>query len=149
MDRNYKDNPDMFCYIFGHVVFLDSQAKATDLGKKTYEEYFGVRLRHQDKSIAPYTCCKTCVKSLLEWNNKKEKKMAFGKPMVWREMKDPITDCYFCMTNLKGINCKNKRQVQYPDDPFVKRPVPYGPGFSVLNVSVTVESSADFKIVHG
>ena len=30
----------MFSYICGNVVFLDSQAKITDLVKKTYEEYF-------------------------------------------------------------------------------------------------------------
>ena len=38
MNRNCKNDPDRFCYICGHVVFLDSQAKITDIVKKTYEE---------------------------------------------------------------------------------------------------------------
>ena len=52
MNGNCKNNSYRFCYICGHVAFLDSQAKITDLVKKTYEEYFGVRLRHQDKPFA-------------------------------------------------------------------------------------------------
>ena len=80
--------------------FLNYQANITDLVKETYGNYFGVRLRHQDKPFALQTCYKTCVKNLLDWRNKKEAKMAFGKPIVWIEGKDHITDCYFCMTNL-------------------------------------------------
>ena len=37
--------------------------------------------------------------------------------MVLREGKDHITDCYFSIINLKGINHKNKHYVQYPDVP--------------------------------
>ena len=75
--------------------------------------------------------------------------MAFGKPMVWREMKDHITDCYFCMTNLKGINRKNKHHVQYPDVPSATKPVPHGLELPVPNLRVTVESSAESEIVDG
>ena len=31
------------------------------------------------------------------------KKLPFGVPMVWREGKDQVTDCYFRMTNLKSL----------------------------------------------
>ena len=41
--------------------------------------------------------------------------MPSASPMVWREGKDLIMDCYFCRINLRGINCKNKHHVQYPD----------------------------------
>ena len=82
-------------------VFSKLSRKITDLVKETYGDYFGVRLRHQDKPFAPHTCCETGVKHLLHWRNKKREKMAFGKPIVWVEGKDHITDCYFCMTNLR------------------------------------------------
>ena len=53
--------------------------------------------------------------------------MPFAVPVVWREGKDCVTDRYFCMTNLQGINCKNKHRVQYPDVLSIVRPVPHGP----------------------
>ena len=74
MNRNCKTDPDRSCYICGHVVFLDSQPKITDLVKKTYEQYFEVRLRHQDNPFAPHIGCKTCLKILLDWRNKKGKR---------------------------------------------------------------------------
>ena len=51
--------------------------------------------------------------------------MPFAVPMVWKEGKDHVTDCYFCMTNLQGINHKNRHCVQYPDIPSAIRPVPH------------------------
>ena len=33
------------------------------------------------------------------WRKEKMKKLAFGVPMVWREGKDQMVDCYFRMTN--------------------------------------------------
>lgn len=63
--------------------------------------------------------------------------------MVWREGKDHGTICYFCMTNLKGINRKNKHQVQYPDVPSAIKPVPHGPNPPVPEPDVTMESSYD------
>ena len=75
--------------------------------------------------------------------------MAVGKPIVWREMKDHITDCYFCMTNLKGINRKNKHHVQQSDVPSATKPVAHGTKLPVPNVNVTVESSDESEIVHG
>ena len=77
MNRNCTNDRDRFCYICGHVVLLDSQAKITDLVKKTYKEYSGVILRHRDTPFAPHVCCKTFVKNLLDWKIKK------GKDGIW------------------------------------------------------------------
>ena len=75
--------------------------------------------------------------------------MALGKPMAWREMKDYITDCYFCIANLKGISRKNKNHVQYPDVPSTAKQVPHGDELPVPNVNVTVESSVESEAGHG
>ena len=43
--------------------------------------------------------------------------------MMWREGKDHVTSCYFCMANLKSINPKNKQHVQYTGVPSAIKPV--------------------------
>ena len=97
---------------------------------KTYRDYFGVKLRNQDKQFASYVCCKTYVENLRDWRNGKRKSMPFTIPMVWSEGKDHITDCYFCI-NLKGINHKNKHHVEYLDVPSVIRSIPHDPDLPV------------------
>ncbi|XP_076064989.1 uncharacterized protein LOC143039025 [Oratosquilla oratoria] len=47
----------------------------------------------------------------------------FGVPMVWREPKDHSTDCYFCLTDIKGRNRKGKKSIVYPDLQSAIRPV--------------------------
>ena len=101
--RKCKNDPDRFCYICGKVTLHSRQAKITQFVKKAYYAYFGVKLGDQDKAFAPHICCRTCVESLRLWSLKKIKSLPFGIPMVWREGKDHVTDCYFCMTNLQGM----------------------------------------------
>ncbi|GFX83361.1 hypothetical protein TNCV_908791 [Trichonephila clavipes] len=40
------------------------------------------------------------------------------------EPKDHSSDCYFCLTNIKGIASKSKHTVMYPDFQSAMRPVP-------------------------
>lgn len=101
--RLCKNSPDRFCYICGKVTLSDRQTNITTFVKKCYRAYFGMQLGDQDKPFAPHICCKTCVEDLRRWSKGKKKKLPFGVPMVWREGKDHVTDCYFCMTNLKGL----------------------------------------------
>ena len=109
------------------MVLPNHQAKITDFVKKIYHDYFGVKLGDQDKPFAPHICCKTCMGNLRDWRNDKRKCMSFAIPMDWREGKDHITDCYFCMINLKGINHKNKHLVQYPNVSSTISPIPHSP----------------------
>lgn len=62
--------------------------------KKTYHAYFKGKLGNQDKAVAshrtdaaldqPFEC------------------LPFGIPIIWRMGRGHTTDCYLCMTNLKG-----------------------------------------------
>ena len=128
MDHKRKNNPDRFCYICSDVVLPNCQAKITDFVKKAYRVNFKVKLRDQDKPFAPDVYCKTCAWNSKDWRTGKRKSMLFDIPMVRRERKDHITDCYFCVINLKGINSKNKYYVHYP---AAIRPIPHGPDPSV------------------
>ena len=84
-DRKCKKHPNRICYICGHMVLTDRQAKITNFVEKKYQACFGVELGDQDKPFSSYICCKACGENLLDWRNKKRKSMPFGVPMVWRE----------------------------------------------------------------
>ena len=71
--------------------------------------------------------------------------MSFAIPMVRREGKDHIIDSYFCMINLKGINCKNKPHIQFPIVPSAIRPIPHCSDFPVPWPDYKMEYSSDSK----
>ena len=60
---------------------------------------------------------------LRDWTKGKRKGLLFGVPMVWREPKEHLTDCYFCLVNTKGIGKKNRQNFSYPCIPLAIRPV--------------------------
>ena len=45
--------------------------------------------------------------------------------MVWREPRDHVTNCYFCMVNIKDVGKKNWHKISYPSIPSAIRPVPH------------------------
>ena len=49
------------------------------------------------------------------------------------------------MINLKGINCKNKHRVQYPDVPSAIKPIPHGPDLPVPEPGGNMDYSSDSK----
>ena len=110
MDRTCKNHPNRFCYVCGHVVLPYRHANITDFLKKAYQAYFGVKLGDQYKPFATHICCNTCIEDLRGRRNKIRKSRPFGVPILWREGKDHVTDSYFRMANLKGINHKNKHK---------------------------------------
>ena len=57
--------------------------------------------------------------------------MPFAVPMVRRELSDHVTDCYICMTNIKGFSRKNKSKISYPVCRSVIKPVLHDPDLPV------------------
>ena len=57
--------------------------------------------------------------------------MPFAVSMVWREQSDHVTDCYFCMTNIKEFYRKNKSKISYPVCRSAIKPVPNDPDLPV------------------
>jgi len=51
--------------------------------------------------------------------------MPFSIPMVWRELTDQVSDCFFCLTSITGVTAKSTHSVQYPNLPSALRPVPH------------------------
>ena len=49
--------------------------------------------------------------------------MGFAVPVIWREQKEHITDCHFCLTKPKAYNQRNRKKILYPNLPSAIRPV--------------------------
>jgi len=90
---------------------------------KAYELYFGCKIGDQDKIWAPHIFCSTCVSNLHGWMRGKRRAMPFAIPMVWREPQDHVSDCYFCLTKVRGVSYKKRKSIVYPSLPSAIRPV--------------------------
>ena len=132
--RKCCNDPDIFCYICGCFTLPPQRRNINSFINKIYLAYFGVLLSDQNKSWAPHQVCTTCVETLRSWyqgkkgknkgkNQGKNAKLKFGVPMVWREPKNHVDDCYFCLVNVKGFNKKNKQHLQYPNIHSAMRPI--------------------------
>jgi len=63
--------------------------------------YFNLNIRNQDEYWVPHICYLICHKNLTSWFSGKCPGLPFGQPVIWREPKDHISDCYLCLTNIK------------------------------------------------
>ena len=123
MRRSCLNSPGVFCCICGSYTVTTARLKISDFVKKAYHTYFEVELGDQDKSWAPRIVCTTCESILRKWT-KGQRNFEFGDPMIWRDPKDHIMDCYFCVVNASGYNAKNKLSILYPNLESAIRPVP-------------------------
>jgi hypothetical protein len=125
MRRQCKNSPNQFCHVCGSFTPKSQQRVISNEIKKIYHLYFGCRLGDQDKSWAPHIICSACSSGLRDWLNKRKKSMPFAIPMIWREPKDHLTDCYFCNVNVSGYSAWNKHKITYPSLESAIRPVPH------------------------
>ena len=61
--------------------------------------------------------------------------------MVWREQSDHVTDCYFCMTAIRGFSRKNKSKISYPVCKSAIKPVSHSPDLPVPQPPTEEEDS--------
>lgn len=123
MARKCLNNQDNFCYVCGELTFTSQRRNFTSLIEQCYLDYFGFPVMNQDKSWVPHKCCVTCVRLLLGWAKQEPRHLSFAIPMIWTEQKDHVSDCYFCLTQTKGITTKSKHTIQYPNLSSAKRPI--------------------------
>jgi len=71
--------------------------------------------------------------------------MNFAIPIVWREPQDHSSDCYFCITQTKGISSKSKDTVKCPNLPSAMRPVPHSKDLPIphLPTHLTLEDESE------
>ena len=75
--------------------------------------------------------CKSCTEYLRHWSKGKKTSLKFGIPMVWREPRNHVSDCYFCAIDVSGINRRNRNVLKYPDLESARRPVAHSNKYPV------------------
>ena len=123
MPRTCKNSVDSFCYICGEVVFKGQSRPLSPFLKTAYHLYFGCKVGDQDRVWAPKQSCSSCARTLQGWLKGTHKSMPFAVPMVWREPRDHVADCYFCLTNITGFSKGMEHKIQYLDFHSARRPV--------------------------
>ena len=107
---------------FAELLFLSCLINV--LIRWTYVRYLAVKMGIR-MSLAPHSCCSRYLRYLHRWLIGTHQSMPFAVPMVWREQKDHLTNCYFCLTIIDGHNSKSKQTIVYPNIPFALRPIEY------------------------
>ena len=110
-----KNNPNVFCCICGELTLRKYRRNLTSKINNLYYAYFGCAIGGQDKHWVSHFCCVNCSSRLYRWFAAKNVSLGFAAPMVWREQKDHVADCYFCLTNVQGHSHKTRKNIQYPD----------------------------------
>lgn len=150
--RKCKNDPNNFCYVCGKYTLPVHRRNIAHKMKIAYKHYFGCKVGDQDKTWAPHICCNACNTELLRWAAGKQKKMPFAVPMIWREQTDHVTDCYFCLTNIKGFSRKTKSKIVYPNCQSALKPVPHSddlpiPSQPPPDAFTQVESSSESDVL--
>ncbi len=83
----------------------------------------------------------------------KREKLIFGISMVWREPKNHVDDCYFCVVETSCYITKNKQKLTYSSLEPAVRTVPYSdeipvPIFKELPSLEDEEYMADAIVEH-
>ncbi|XP_053947612.1 uncharacterized protein LOC128856339 [Anastrepha ludens] len=98
-----KHAPDKFWFICGlYILKKSARKKLTTHLLAAYEQYFGLRAKDMDKTWTPNSVCATCSARLNEFTKGSRTYLSFGKPFEWRNPIDHVSDCYFCLTKLRG-----------------------------------------------
>ena len=86
------------------------------------------------------------MKRLTDWA-KGSRHVNFAIHMLWREPQDNSSDCYFCITQKKGISSKSKHTVKYPNLPSALRPVPHSEELPTLRPpsNLTLEDESEHE----
>ena len=101
-----NNDPDIFCYICSCFTLSPQRRNVNAFITRIYLAYFRVPLGDQGKDWAPHQVGTTYFETLTSCSQGKNAKLNFDVPTVWREAKNHLVDCYFCLVNLKGCNKK-------------------------------------------
>jgi hypothetical protein len=114
----------------GGITFASRKCALTPVTKQAYFLYFGCKVGDQYHIWALHVCCMPCSSKVNALMNHKGCSMLFAVSIIWRELRNHLSDWCFCMLLpiQEGITKKKKWTVEYPDTPLAICPVPYCEG---------------------
>lgn len=110
MLRKCVNGADNFCYICSELTFNSGGEISHDLWKSVVNFTLAIKwviLIRAGLQIYAVSCVR-----LLTGSKNGTHHMPFAIPMIWRELKDHASDCYFCLKNIKQIISKSKYTVK-------------------------------------
>lgn len=91
--------------------------------KKYYSLYLRCEIGDEDQKWAPHIFYLQC-KGSLSYSLKCERpSMPFTVLLIWRRPKDHVSNCNFCLNNIKAFTSKNQNKIAYPNLPWAIRPI--------------------------
>ena len=133
--RGCLNNANSFCYVCGDVTTVAQRRTITSLLRTAYFRYFYCKISDQDKSWAAHIYCKPCSNGLIAWFNGEKAAFNFVVPMVWREPRNHVDDCYFFLT------ASSWEKIKYPNLRSAMRPIPHSDDLPVPTPPVNNGSS--------
>ena len=112
-----KNKLSSFCFICSKAVLKSQRKPLSKLIRKTYELYFGSKVRDQHKVWALLICCSSCSRTWEGWLKGTDTSMLFGVQIVWHDPQDHRNNCYFCMTKMTGFSRFSKCKIEYSNIP--------------------------------
>lgn len=121
-----------FCYICGRFTLAESRQLIPSDTAALCKGYFDISFI-QNVDWVPSFACKSCVNRLHEWgNNRGQKKMPFGFPMIWL---DPgpydVQNLYVCINSFYGLNRLKGRKFECKSVPLAQTTVPHSESLPV------------------
>jgi len=102
-----------FCYVCGVYQPLNSRKKISKAVIDAYRYCFASDILNLDKNWVPHTICGTCYNMLIKCHNNKDlSNLKYLAPFKW-DMPESREDCFFCLTDTRGFNARNRIKIKY------------------------------------
>lgn len=99
------NDPNNFCYICGEYILRKYKTVFLNTLQRKYEEHFGVAAENLEEPWTPSYICKSCKNILYDCASTSNYRpaMIINRPMQWKQPVCHVTDCYFCLSKMRGF----------------------------------------------
>ena len=111
-------------YVYSKFEINSLRKNIHDDIRETFEEIFGLEMGKLGvNKWVPNIICNSCRKMLNRWKKDKNRDyIKYSIPNIWKHPRCK-GDCFFCCTEIKGFNVKNKNKIVYISVTSVINPI--------------------------